>query len=267
MRVTRRILKAFATVTDMKVGKLGDNWASDTRVYTRTCTPYVIIHCHIHTGTLVVSDICQRKNRVLQSIIDFWLHEVSIDLEITLRVTSRFSVNHIFHCRVLQQRVAFTFCSKWNLTNVQDLGWTKSSLLRCSSARVLNITYEDDKWGRVQDVQDCSPWSSFFPLSTDSTYLLVPRRFTESHTQWHTDTHTHWNVELVTCIFFQGLYLSSVVYLRLWGWKKIGRKRNIYIFFDLSVWLYLWPSMTDGEFFQNKSVLISRSRHSSFETW
>jgi hypothetical protein len=30
-----------------------------------------IIHCHVHAGTLVVSGICQTKNRVLLSIIAF----------------------------------------------------------------------------------------------------------------------------------------------------------------------------------------------------
>ena len=31
-----------------------------------------IIHCHVHAGTLVVSGICQTKNRVLLSIIAFF---------------------------------------------------------------------------------------------------------------------------------------------------------------------------------------------------
>ena len=39
------------------------------RGFGRLLALYAIIQCHMHAGTLVVSGICQAKNRVLQSII------------------------------------------------------------------------------------------------------------------------------------------------------------------------------------------------------
>jgi hypothetical protein len=61
----------------------GEEWV---RGFGRLLALYAIIQCHMHAGTLVVSGICQAKNRVLQSII-------------FSTVTARVAVNAIA-CRV-----------------------------------------------------------------------------------------------------------------------------------------------------------------------
>ena len=54
----------------IRVSRAGGEGEERVRGFSRLLAS-AIIHCHVHAGTLVVSGICQTKNRVLLSIIAF----------------------------------------------------------------------------------------------------------------------------------------------------------------------------------------------------